>query len=212
MATTPIASALSRSLSLLLTFRGRDTRAQFWPFTLLVVALSTAAFFLAMIPIIFGQIMDGLSRAEELSRANPDDWVVTRGPGSVQYSYVGNDPAVAAQMMPDVSTIFVASFVMSLVVIALLAAAVVRRLHDRGYSGWLGMVPAAMLMTGFAVMLQLTASFGRLSGAGAQPMIGGLLAAFAINLAYLVSLLVLIIQCAMAGTPGPNRYGDAPTA
>lgn len=201
----------------LLNFRGRDTRRQFWSFALPVVGVGMFIYMMILIPTMFRQVIGTFSRMEEMARAHPDDWVVTRGPGSVHYSYVGDDPSVIASMLPDFQPIMVGSMLVGLVVIVLLASAVTRRLHDRGHSGGWALIPVLLSAIGAVLMTRQFASMGAMAAnpptaAGMGSFFTGILVSFAVNAAYLASLAALVIQCAQAGRPGPNRYGEPPAA
>lgn len=210
-ATPPgIFALIRRGLSMLISFGGRDTRRQFWSFALPVVGIGWFVQFATTFPMLFGQIFAGLARADEMSRANPQDWVVRRSPGSVHYQYVGNDPAVMAQMMPDFGAFLAVTMAVALVVVLLLAAAVTRRLHDRGHSGAWALVPAVLLAIGMVAMMRLTDTLGGMTNGNMAGFFGSFVTMFVVNIAYLATLAVLIVQCAMAGVPTPNRYGEPP--
>ena len=91
------------------------------------------------------------------------------------------------------------------VAVALLAAAVTRRLHDRDESGLWGLMPlpfVAIDVVGFPRALTNYAL-----GVADSWLVAGL---FANNLVYLATLGGLLVMLARDGTPGPNRYGPAP--
>ena len=91
------------------------------------------------------------------------------------------------------------------VAVALLAAAVTRRLHDRDESGLWGLMPlpfVAIDVVGFPRALTNYAL-----GVADTWLVAGL---FANNLVYLATLGGLLVMLARDGTPGPNRYGPAP--
>ncbi|MDB5679567.1 MAG: hypothetical protein JWM94_2569 [Sphingomonas bacterium] len=104
--------------------------------------------------------------------------------------------------------------VISLTVIVLLAAAVARRLHDSGRSGWWGIPAPLFLMSGMAMMARMfTAIQADTQTPGATDAMSGMPPLFGPillnNLAYLASLLMLVILCCMASQPGDNRYGPS---
>lgn len=201
-----------RGFSNLVTFRGRDTRRQFWCFALPVIGVGIFLFVMIAIPTMFGEILSSVSQAQEMARAHPQDWVVTRSPGSVHYNYVGDDPAVMASMMPDFQPLLTATMLIGFVVVVLLAAAVTRRLHDRGHSGAWALVPAILLMLSAMLMMRLIGTFSSTAGSDAADAISGFFAVFATNILYLASLITLVIQCVMPGDAGPNRFGEPPAA
>jgi uncharacterized membrane protein YhaH (DUF805 family) len=122
------------------------------------------------------------------------------------------------------SSMMVFVVVLSFIWLALIAAAVVRRLHDGDHSGWWAAPVFAMhilmpllymsVMPKFfaafatirpgmtpdqvnAQMLPMMQSFGWVSLLG--------------TLSFLVMILLIVALC-LAGTSGPNRYGEDPLA
>ena len=92
-----------------------------------------------------------------------------------------------------------------LAAVALLAAAVARRLHDSGRSAKLGLMPVPFILiaaVGFPLLIKdFTAAAG--------PSMGLFMALFFNNVLYMVALVVLIILLCQASVPGPNRVGEA---
>lgn len=201
---------IKRGFASLSHFAGRDRRGQFWPYALAVFVITQSIAIGVGAPMLVAQIFAGLERAEQMARDNPQDWIVERSPGNVHYQYVGDDPAVLGAMMPDLSAFLWVVVALSVVSILLLAAAVVRRLHDRGFSGLWGLVPTGLLLAGLWLSWSVFA-IGMADGGGAA-MLTPILLLFAVNLAYLVSLLLIIIQLASAGSPDANRFGPPPVA
>ncbi len=88
-------------------------------------------------------------------------------------------------------------------IVALLAAAVTRRLHDIGRSGLWGLPPAVFLAIGLALFPVLFE--GAIAGDEATMFL--FLPLFANNLAYMASLVMLVVFLCRAGQPDDNRYG-----
>ncbi|MBS0478965.1 MAG: DUF805 domain-containing protein, partial [Proteobacteria bacterium] len=95
--------------------------------------------------------------------------------------------------------------------IVLLAAAVARRLHDSGRSGWWGAPTPILLIAGLVGMMHV---FAVMSAAPASNALDGPpidFASFGVmmlcNLAYLASLVLLVILCSLPSQAGDNRYG-----
>ena len=89
-------------------------------------------------------------------------------------------------------------------------AVAVRRLHDTDRSGWwvlLPLVPEVLTM-GMAVM---TAG-AVMAGGGLGAAIGGGFVTGLLGLVTLICGIVLIVFCALPGTPGDNQYGPAPAS
>jgi uncharacterized membrane protein YhaH (DUF805 family) len=98
-----------------------------------------------------------------------------------------------------------------LVALALLVpsiAVTVRRLHDTGRSGWWILLPIGaaclMLVFGGAAMI------GGAAAGGAAGMIAGAGLMMLFGLLAIIADIVLIVFCALPGTPGDNRYGPNP--
>jgi uncharacterized membrane protein YhaH (DUF805 family) len=84
--------------------------------------------------------------------------------------------------------------VVAAILVALLAAAVNRRLHDRDRRGYWGLIPLPFLAAGMALMPEMSTNIA-------------LIANF---LAYLYGLALLVYFLVGKGTPGPNRFGPPP--
>jgi uncharacterized membrane protein YhaH (DUF805 family) len=159
--------AVTRGLHNLGDLRGRDTRAQFWPYAGTVVGSGMVIGNLVIIPVAVIGILHGAPRA-----SNATTWILL---------------GVTA--------------VLIVTTIGLLAAAVTRRLRDRGLSGrWAG-VPALLSLTAIIIFGLLTRSFDD------DPSPALFLLGFANNVLYLVALIVLVIQLVLPGTAGDNRFG-----
>lgn len=185
---------ISNHLLGLVRFSGREAQRPFWTWTAIVIGGAVVAMTAAMSST-FGKI-------EQFAAQHPDQ--VTRTVGATSYSITvhGNHP----ELMPDFSVLLMGIGAISALAILLLAAAVVRRLHDVNRTGAWGLPPAVLLLTGLAGMSQLFDQFGNPGG----PPMGLFLAMFVNNLAYLGSLGVLIVLLAEKGTPGENRFGQPP--
>jgi uncharacterized membrane protein YhaH (DUF805 family) len=95
--------------------------------------------------------------------------------------------------------------------VLLLAAAVVRRLHDRAKSGFLGLLPLPFLAAGMILMPIAFDRFGAsMSGKNPEPDVSLIFWLFANNLLFLGGLVILIVELASSGTRGPNRFGPDP--
>src|SRR4051794_22734658 len=86
--------------------------------------------------------------------------------------------------------------------ILLYAAAVTRRLHDRGKSGAWGLMPLPFIIYSSIMMPMMFGSFGN----GTQPDMALFFSIFLSNMLYIITLIVLIVLLAAAGEPQPNRY------
>jgi uncharacterized membrane protein YhaH (DUF805 family) len=88
----------------------------------------------------------------------------------------------------------VVAAVLFAVVVALLAAAVARRLHDRGHHAAWALVPVALVCSGLVIFSVLLTTFDDDMGPGL------FLAGFANNLLYFATMVVLTVQLALPST------------
>lgn len=179
-------AAVRYNLANLFNFRGRETRALFWPYAGLVFVLTIIGIMVAMLP----RLADSMTRMQRFAAEHPEQATVQSGPGTYSITIHGNHP----ELMPDMAAMMTGMDFILAGTILLLAAAVVRRLHDRGRSGWWGLMPIPFLAFASFVMPKFFAQ--------SQPDMGLFLAIFFNNLLYLVSLGVLIVMLAGASLKG----------
>lgn len=103
---------------------------------------------------------------------------------------------------PDQSIIWMS--VVTIVAIASLAAAVARRLHDRGLSGGWGLLPLPFLALGLYEMRREFLAFE------IQGQDTAFSAAFALASLYDIALIVLIVLLVGRSDEADNRFGPAP--
>jgi len=139
-----------------------------------------------------------------------------REPRGEFWPYVGLVIAASMIAMVLITVIFILSandplesdiawvIALSIAVIALLAAAVARRLHDRGLSGVWGLLPLPFLAFGFFQMHREFLAFG----AGEPDTAFDTVSASV--LLYDISLIVLIILLVGRSNEGANRFGPNP--
>lgn len=181
----------------LLRFSGRDPARRFWPYAGIVIGLLFLAAAATMAPIMNGTF----ARMQSFADEHPDQVTVTRGPGSYSMEIHGNHP----ELMPDMTPFFAVMQIGCALVVLLLAAAVTRRLHDRGRRGWWGLPPVIFLAGGMTLFPRL---FQKTLGGDMTPDVMKLFGLVATNnLLYLASLVVLIILLAGASEPNENRFG-----
>ncbi|MDQ8029904.1 MAG: DUF805 domain-containing protein [Brevundimonas sp.] len=196
-----MANPVTRGVSKLTQFSGRDTRGEFWPYAGAVFALMMLVGALAG-GVVMSQIIGDMAPYATASQIAP---TASYDPDVLE---VVEAPPTATPPMPDMEPLFMVQGVMAILAISLLAAAVTRRLHDRNLPGWVGLAPVPFVLFGIAGFAMM---FRDISGSG-MPNFGlfGLLAIN--NLLYLVALISLIVLLALKGTPGANRYGAAKAA
>lgn len=182
-------------------FSGRDRRNRFWPYAGVVVVLT----YLAMGLVGAAVLAPMFTEAAEFAAAHPEHATVTSGPG--HYSVSIDADAPGAPGLPDLTPFFGAIGLGLIVAVALLAAAVSRRLHDTGRTALWGLAPLPFL-AGALILMPLI--IGEMTGRQAAPNLGLFLLLFLNNILYLASLLGLIILLCLQTKPGPNRYGEEP--
>jgi uncharacterized membrane protein YhaH (DUF805 family) len=186
----------------LLRFAGREPRQPFWLWVLVIMALSMLSGMVGFFPLFFGTF----GKIEQFAREHPDQVTRTVGPGSYSIQVHGYHP----ELMPDFAMFMGVMLIVTLLVIVLLAAAVARRLHDSGRSGWWGILPVPFLLVTFWEMSRLFALAPTLSDTrDAVP--AGFFQLFGLtmisDLCYLGTLILLVVFCCMPTQPGDNRYG-----
>lgn len=108
--------------------------------------------------------------------------------------------------IPDVVGLAVTMAVIAGTVVILLAAAVTRRLHDRGRSGYWGLPVVIFLTIGLGGTIRIFSGFS--AGAAPDSGLGGIIVVN--NMIYLVSLALLVVHLVQRGSQGPNRFGEDP--
>jgi len=141
-----------------------------------------------------------LERMQKFATEHPEMATVQKGPGSYSISIQGYHP----ELMPDMGNMMGLMAVVFVAAIALLAAAVVRRLHDRGKSGAWGLMPLPFIAFASIMMSKVIAQN--------PPDMGLFFAIFINNFIYIGTLIFLVVLLAGAGTQGENRYGPVATA
>lgn len=188
--------SIKHCLRNLFNFTGRDARQTFWYYVLFVYIVTTVVSMLAMIP----ALVDMFANIMNVAAA-------------------GGSPELAQQTIASSMTgLFGSVGWMSMVVggsfIALLAASLVRRLHDSDMSGWWALAPAGLQAYG---IVQMPAQMAAMAAVMADPAAmndptamyraqgtAGLIGWAAIGL--------VIWFGVRKSSPGPNQYGDAPTS
>ena len=202
-----IRQSIGHGLRGIARFSGRDSRAHFWPYAIAVMLLGMVASMAIGLPMIFGSLL----RMRELAERYPDQFEVHQTPTSYSINYIGNDPAVAAQIMPDVQSFFVLVWATAAVMAVLLVAACSRRLHDRSISSkWL-LVPIICAVPGLTLFPSLITELTTAHAMIGESFYWRFALIFVGNMLYLGSLSVLAVLMLLRGSAGENRYGIPPT-
>jgi uncharacterized membrane protein YhaH (DUF805 family) len=125
--------------------------------------------------------------------------------GLMIYTFAAFDPQSSSSLRLDMTGMIAANGAICAVIVALLAAAVARRLHDCSRSGAWGLLPLPNLTLGMVMMMRVTGDLGASEGD-----MGPVFMLFLNNMLYIILLLVLVVLCAQAGTKDDNRFGPPP--
>lgn len=167
----------------LFRFTGRDSRRLFWPFGLCVVGLV----YVVTTALAQATVLQGMFQIYHASQ---------RG---------GNEAGQAfAETFARMEALWLPYAISEAVAVLLLAAAVTRRLHDRGWSGAWALIPLPFLVL---AIVGMPGAFDRAMTGVNDPGDPQGLVFLAGPLAFLM-LIGLGVLLALKGTPGPNRYGE----
>ena len=184
-------SSVRYNLKNLTKFSGRETRATFWPYVGFLIGLAMIGMMAVMLP----AMVKTFGKMQQFAQTHPDQATIESGPGNYSISIQGNHP----ELLPDMGAFITGNAAMCVVVVCLLAAAVARRLHDRGKSGAWGLLPIPFLSFGLVMMPKI---FNQ-----SPPDMTLFFTIFFNNMIYLAALIRLIILLAGQGTAAENRHG-----
>ena len=173
-------------------FSGRDARPTFWPWAITLLVASMATFSAIMLPTMMGAI-GAAFRHPRTETGSSQATATAQIEGGNLFS----------SMM---TTLTISTAIVAVIVVALLAASVTRRLHDHGKSGAWGLLPLPFLATAMVLFPKILAS----TGPGATPD-GLFFAGFFNNLIYLACLGYLVFLLVRDGDAGPPRFGPPPS-
>jgi len=175
-------------------FVGREDRASFWPYAAVALIIIMVAGAIVFVPM----MSRSLQAMQQFATQHPEQATISSGPGQYSISVAGAHPEFVSARSMLLS--LVATFGVAII---LYAAAVTRRLHDRGRSGLWGLMPLPFIIYSSARMPKIFASMGT----GSQPDMAVFFSIFVSNLLYIVALIWLIVLLAGPSEPKPNRYG-----
>lgn len=178
----------------LASFRGREDRASFWPYAAMVLGILTVAGSLMLIPAARATIQAMRDRTLQ------EPWEVNWAADLSEYSPPMRPQAPGLTASAGLLGAYLAA-TLALAVL-LYAAAVVRRLHDRGMSGAWGLMPLPFLAFTSIQTVRLFGSMGR----GERTDVTSFFAVALGNILYWAALLALIVLLAGASEPGRNSY------
>lgn len=178
----------------LFDFRGREDRASFWPYAGVAFIITLSAGASIFVPM----MIRTMSAMQQFAAEHPEQATVSSGPGHYSISIQGNHP----EFMPagQIAVFLGVGFGLA---ILLYAAAVVRRLHDRGKSGLWGLMPVPFILYSAAQIPRMFAS------AGTEFDMTLFASIFLSNLLYMITLVWLIVLLAGRSDATPNCYDRA---
>jgi uncharacterized membrane protein YhaH (DUF805 family) len=196
--------AIKHGLVNLLNFEGRDARQAFWYYVLFLYIVTLAISMVVTVPMMIQGFMTGIREGINASRSS--DPVAAQA--AVQ-------AAMRNAMSGTISTSLWLGMVTGLLMLAGLAAAFVRRLHDSNLSGLWALIPAAIQLGNLALaptmVRQMMDNLAHMTpgdpAAGFRAMQGSVGAASLLGWAAIIAVVVLGVR---KSSPGPNRYGEAP--
>lgn len=152
----------------------------------------------AAVPMFVGIARNVVAFAE----AHPERVSTRSGPG--YYSIDVDGPMPPDMMVGELRWFMLLVVVVGILSIALLAAAVVRRLHDSGRRGWWGLLPLPFFAIGMTAMVAI---FGRTGLPSGEPELMPFALLFGNNVLYLAALAMLVVQLCRPSDPRANRFG-----
>jgi uncharacterized membrane protein YhaH (DUF805 family) len=189
-------AAIRHGLSNLFNFNGRDSRQTFWLWILFIVVLRILASIVTSGPMVSATF----SSVAEVAESGAD-------PAAAQAQML----AKMADAMSSMGTIVI---VVGLATCVLMAASLVRRLHDAGFSGWLVLIPGAIygyVLSQVPAQLDLAAKLMRTIDPANPPNPMAMMQGTAgIALIGWIPVLFVIVVGILKSSDGPNAYGDAP--
>ncbi|HEX4693534.1 DUF805 domain-containing protein [Sphingomonas sp.] len=200
---------LTRHLAGLADFNGRENRQPFWLWMLIVYATQMVVGTIVMIPM----IVSTFHRLAPMMQGDPHRF--DEHPELVRQ-------IMSQVMVPMISNMMTYLTIAAIVMIGLVAAAVVRRLHDGDHSGWwaapIFAYQLAMPLIYAAALPKFFAAFPAIRPGMSPDQVNAAMAPAIQSIAWVsllgtigfLMLIVLIVVLALKGTEGPNRYGDDP--
>lgn len=201
MTNQELVASIKRGFSNLTRFSGRDSRSQFWPYAIFTYFAQTAIGIVVALPIMMAPF-ENLQRLalEQQMRA---ETMSDSGSPAAEIP-----PPLPADIFPDMTSFFWVCGILAVLLIAFMAAAVTRRLHDTGRSGFWGLVPLPFLATGFLLFPKLfAAAVDQAPEMPSDEITRWMLMLFANNLIYILLVITLIVFLALPERDEDNRYG-----
>jgi uncharacterized membrane protein YhaH (DUF805 family) len=188
-----VGRSLGYNLARLFDFSGRETRRLFWPYTITVFVLTIIVDMLLFVPV----MMQTMQRMAAYVQAHPE---------GIPQPAPGQPPVLPPELFPDIGSVLIPMVGVSVVAMFLYAAAVVRRLHDCGRTGWWAALPVPFMLAGIALAPR---AMDAVMHPGEAPSLWSTLGSLNSLVSWGVWIL-LIVFLAAQGETGPNRFGEPP--
>ncbi len=189
--------AIKYNFSNLTNFSGRDARSTFWYYVLILVIIWTAVGYAIAIPTTVSMVSQGIDAVQ--SGVDPD----------------ALEEGMFEELIGFLKIQMVANLVMSFIMVALMMASMVRRLHDSGKPGWIAAIIIILFLgtniASFAA-LDLFKELLRLQLSEADPQAIMEMQGKSIlySIPAWISYVLVIIFGVLNSDDGPNKYGDKP--
>lgn len=193
-------AAIKHGLGNLTNFNGRDARQAFWYYVLFVYLVTIVIGLVASIPMTMQAMMIGVEQG--MAHA-----------GDPEAARVAMQQATLANFDTFLPALFWTGAISAAILLLGLAAAIVRRLHDSGLSGYWALLPGALQVFNLVSMpSQIEQSRAMMAAQFADPSAGMGMFASAASAAVLgwAAIVLVIVFGVRKSTPGPNRFGEAP--
>jgi uncharacterized membrane protein YhaH (DUF805 family) len=195
--------AIRHGLGNLFNFEGRDARQAFWYYVLFVYLITMAIGMAVSIPMTTQAMMTGVQQGMA-NAGNPDRAAAD----------AAAQAAIASSMHGYMPIMVWTGFASAAILLAGLAAAIVRRLHDADLSGYWALLPLGLQAINIALIpTQLARLEAMVAAQFTDP-----LAAFKLYdgvtglgaVAGWIAIVIVIVLGTRKSTEGPNRFGEAP--
>jgi uncharacterized membrane protein YhaH (DUF805 family) len=191
-----VLSAVKLGLVGVFQFNGRSSRTDFWIYAIFIFLIALGFWSVVMSM----EISRASAEVQQYANAHPGEVTVTYGPRGVSYRFNGSAPGVG----PDFGYLLTSISAITLVSLALIAAAVARRLHDTDRTGLWILLPLPFLFGGLWLMASFIGEFD----SGAEPKIGVFALGFVNNLVYMATAAFVGFLLLRSGSAGVNRFGE----
>jgi len=189
-------AALRYHFKHLLAFYGRDSRQTFWYWFLLLFIVNIAVSLVTSMPM----TMDAVTAGYDAVKGGDE---------------VAAQTAMLSQMAVSMKRVIMVSLAVGVINVMLIAAPLIRRMHDSGNTGLWAIVAGVIYLLSLGLTWsradEAVALMRRVAAASNPQMVLGMQPKFGLNsLLEYIPLIVVLGFGLLKSTPGPNRYGEGP--